>query len=332
MEVLLREDLIDNQRISGPWNATDHKNEDGFFCLDESWTIVYLNKMAEIIFGIKSVDTLNKNFWTVFKDTVPTIIVAAYSNKPLEDIPRFSSHYWPERGGWIVISTYYYDKSFSISVRISNLIVEEQPGEKKLIVVNELYKFVTEITNNCLWDWNIISGEIFWIDSGHKRLFGYDIENCLLPQVFWESRIHPEDKPHVISEIHKCVAQNFTQTLDYEYRFRKANNEYAYLLDHARIIRDENNLAYRIIGTSHDITDKKLAEIKLVATENKLSMIVEQTINGIIITGSKEEIIYINKALLLLRVILRMTCWGKSLANFYRVRILICRLFDTLSR
>ncbi|MFI5193771.1 MAG: PAS domain-containing protein, partial [Chitinophagales bacterium] len=68
-----------------------------------------------------------------------------------------------------------------------------------------MYKFVTEITNDCLWEWDLNNRVICWIDGGHKRVFGYQIENSLIPQQFWESRLHPDDRERVLDKINKTI-------------------------------------------------------------------------------------------------------------------------------
>ena len=77
-------------------------------------------------------------------------------------------------------------------IRIADIIADHP--EQQLKVLNELYRFVTEVTNDCLWEWDLQNKEMFWIDGGHKRVFGYPIENTLIPQSFWEELLHPDDK------------------------------------------------------------------------------------------------------------------------------------------
>jgi hypothetical protein len=45
--------------------------------------------------------------------------------------------------------------------------------------------------------------ELFWIDGGHKRVFGYKHENAIIPQNFWESRLHPDDSGGRTAKIKK---------------------------------------------------------------------------------------------------------------------------------
>jgi len=148
--------------------------------------------------------------------------------------------------------------------------VDRNP-DQQLKTRNELYQFVTEVTNDCLWEWDLKEGELFWIDGGHKRLFGYQIENAVIPQKFWENLLHPEDKIRVLNRLNEIIGGGSGGKWEVEYRFRKADGDYAYVHDRGHIIYDREEKACRMIGATQDISARKLAEIKLLESERKLS-------------------------------------------------------------
>lgn len=155
---------------------------------------------------------------------------------------------------------------------------------------------MTEITNDCLWEWDLNNKEIFWIDGGHKRVFGYPIENALIPQSFWESCIHPDDQIRVLSSLSKVVTLPAGSVWEEEYRFKMANGDYAYVHDRAHIFYDGNKRTSRMIGATQDITRRKSAEFDLLESERKLSLIARQTVNSIIITDNQQKITWVNSA------------------------------------
>jgi PAS domain S-box-containing protein len=135
---------------------------------------------------------------------------------------------------------------------------------QRLKVLTELYRFVTEITNDCLWEWNLQAKDIFWIDGGHKRVFGYQVENALIPQNFWESCIHPDDKGRVLKGVHDIITKGSSPLWEDKYRFKAANGSYHFVHDRAHIVYDEDGKAIRMIGATADITENVLLEKKLV--------------------------------------------------------------------
>ena len=266
----------------------------GFFTVDHKWTVTYWNKDAEKLLKVQAKNIIGKNLWEEFAAIIPLNFYTIYQKAFLQDIPVHFKEYWAEMGAWFDVITYYCDNTLSVSFKSSN-----EPGrvhlQVKLKILNELYRFVTEVTNDCLWEWNIRNREIFWIDGGHKRVFGYDIENALIPQGFWESCLHPDDKVRVLARLYNIFKTGSVAMWEEEYRFKKADGGYAHVHDRGQLIYEGNN-AVRMIGATQDITARKLTEVKLFESERKLSLIARQTVNAVIITDAQERITWVNDA------------------------------------
>jgi PAS domain S-box-containing protein len=242
----------------------------GFFTVDRKWTVQYWNKAAEELLQVKSRDIVGKNLWSEFAGILPLDFYLVYHKAFLQDIPVQFEEYWGEMGAWFNVITYHCDDTLSVSFKSSNQPTHPDnasiPGHpvQQLKILNELYRFVTEVTNDCLWEWDLQAKGIFWIDGGHKKAFGYNIENALIPQIFWESRLHPDDKAGVLARLNKIITEGIECVWEDEYRFKKANGDYAYVHDRGHIIFDAGYKASRMIGATQDITEKVALENKLV--------------------------------------------------------------------
>lgn len=242
----------------------------GFFTVDRKWTVKYWNKAAEELLGVLAKDIVGKNLWSEFAGIIPLDFYAVYHKAFLHDVPVHFEEYWGQMGVWFNVITYQCDDTLSVSFKSSNQPTHPDyatlPGHpaQQLKVLNELYRFVTEVTNDCLWEWNLPAKELFWIDGGHKRAFGYNIENALIPQKFWESRLHPDDKTGVLARLNKIITEGSESVWEDEYRFKKADGDYAWVHDRGHIIYDEDYKASRMIGATRDITENVLLENKLV--------------------------------------------------------------------
>ncbi|HLZ87229.1 MAG TPA: PAS domain-containing protein, partial [Puia sp.] len=147
----------------------------GFFIVDRKWVVTHWNKAAENLLSIKAKDILGHNLWEAFAGVLPLEFYAVYHKALLEDIPIHFEEYWEELGGWFDVITYYFADTLSVSFKNSNRSVAKGNPEEQLKTLNELYRYVTEITNDCLWEWDLVGKQLFWIDGGHKRVFGYPI-------------------------------------------------------------------------------------------------------------------------------------------------------------
>jgi len=258
--------------------------KNGFFVIDSKWTVTFWNKTSEELLGVKAKDIVGKNILEKLAGFLPINFYAVYHKAFLQDTPVHFQEYWAEMGSWFDVTTYHHGDTLSVSFKSSNHPSQLSSVEQQLKTINELYKYVTEVTNDCLWEWDLQNKEIFWIDGGHKRMFGYPIENILLPQTFWESCLHPDDKERVITGLNKIINEATECKWQEEYRFKKADGEYAYVHDKGHIIY-EGDIPARMIGATQDISYRKQLEDKV--SQERLAR--EREITDAVITAQENE-------------------------------------------
>lgn len=259
----------------------------GFFTVDQSWTVKYWNLAAEKITGVPTKDIIGENLWEKLDAWLPAKFFEVCRKAFSGDSPVHFEEYWGDMGCWSNVIAYHCDNTLSVSFKDANRPVKPENVEKQLKALNELYRFVTEISSDCLWEWDLQNKEMFWIDGGHKRVFGYQIENALIPQNFWESLVHPDDRERTLKKLNKITLETKGSVWESEYRFKRADGNYAYVRDRAHIIYDKDRVASRMVGATQDISSRKLVEIKLV--EERLAAQKELT-SAIFIAQQKERV------------------------------------------
>ncbi len=135
---------------------------------------------------------------------------------------------------------------------------------------NQRYEYVTKATFDAIWDWDLITDKSYW-GEGFEHTFGYDLPSIRNEENFWSDHIHPDDVDEVVNGIQKSIKSRATNWND-EYRFRKANGNYAYVLDKCIIIRDKKGKAVRLVGAMQDISEKKTLQ-QLLDKANRLAKI-----------------------------------------------------------
>lgn len=148
-----------------------------------------------------------------------------------------------------------------------NDITARKKAEDALIESNERFKYASQATSDALWDWNIITNEIF-VGESYNLLFGYQFDNNVIPGEFCESLVHPVDKEDYENSIEKAFIEN-KQKWSHEYRYLKSDGSYAFVSDKAIIIRDENGNPVRMIGAMQNITQEKLLKHELQQSEER---------------------------------------------------------------
>ena len=157
---------------------------------------------------------------------------------------------------------------------------------------NKRYEFVNKATSEAIWDWNILTGEVYYGD-GFNKLFGHDVSNLPQNLNIWEQRIHSEDLDPISNEITKAL-ESTNDRWTGEYRYLKANGKYANVVDRGFIIRDDAGHPKRMIGTISDVTLQKeeVHHLKL------LESVITNASDGVLITTATPDnsIVYVNEA------------------------------------
>jgi PAS domain S-box-containing protein len=260
-----------DEPIQYPYAAIAEIIGNGFFIVDHRWTVSSWNRMAEKLLGISSAEIVGKNLWTQFKVTIPKTFYVAYHQALLVNIPGHFTAYWAKTKNWFDVTTCHFDDSLSVSFKASKNPEDPQPSPREQKSLNDLYRQITEVTTDCLWEWDFLSKQILWIDGGHKRVFGYDIENALIPQRFWEAKLHPDDKVRILTSVREFFTESIADDWEQEYRFQKFNGEYTHVHDRGHIVYTPDKRTSRMIGATQDISARKLAESQLLTLERNLA-------------------------------------------------------------
>ena len=140
-------------------------------------------------------------------------------------------------------------------LRASSTFYELQESEER-------YSLVSRTTNDGLWDWDYRKDQVYF-SPRWKSMIGYNEDAIGSDPLEWIDRIHLDDKTRVINELyaHKNAE---TSHFECEYRIKNIEAKYRWMMCRGLAVRDEEGIAYRMIGSHTDITDRKLAEDKLV--------------------------------------------------------------------
>lgn len=142
-------------------------------------------------------------------------------------------------------------------------ITDRKFAEEKIKVSKERYDLVARATNDSIYDWDLLTGEVLRTGDGLKHLFGYSIGDAVNEKDFWKNRIHPDDVTASNSVLQECLADKFQNYCKHEYRFLKADGTYAYVYDKGFIIRNEDGKAVRMIGATQDVTSLQTVKARL---------------------------------------------------------------------
>lgn len=142
-------------------------------------------------------------------------------------------------------------------------ITVQKEIEDALRANNERYKLVAKATQDSIWDWDLIANTVHREGKRLETLFGYQGWEADEVDKYWNQLAHPEDWANV-SKRRNELFRDPTQTYwEDEYRFMRADGQYAYVNDCGYILRNAAGEPVRMIGASHDITEQRRYEEEL---------------------------------------------------------------------
>lgn len=165
--------------------------------------------------------------------------------------------------------------AFEMMVGFGIDITAQKIAEDALKISNERFSYASQATSDALWDWDLITDEIF-VGETYSSLFGHQFENNSISASACENFIHPDDKETYTEKLEQAIYSDSLKWSD-EYRYLKADGTYAYVSDKAIIIRDNSGKAIRMIGAMQDITKRKNVEEqnRLLVEENNRNKIIQ---------------------------------------------------------
>ncbi len=127
---------------------------------------------------------------------------------------------------------------------------------------------VFEVTNEGIWDWNIMTGDVVH-NRQWFRILGYETEETLGSVDNFKKHIHPDDFPSVFTAIEAHLSGK-TQQYYSEHRMLSKQGHEIWVRDRGRVVeRDDQGSAIRMLGSCTNISHRKVAEAALIAAKNE---------------------------------------------------------------
>lgn len=238
--------------------------------VSEGGTILSVSAACETILGYKPGEMIGKPLFDFLypEDLAKTERMAA-SVMAGDNMTHNENRYVRKDGSLVPLTwSARWDPNDRIRYGIARDATERNKSEDALRLSNERFEYAAKATADILWDWNLVTNEVYYSDNmknlfGHKA--GYTDDN--LP--FYFEHVHPDDRERVVlypDQVKYGDMVNWSQ----EYRFRKADGEYAFLLDRGIVIRNEQGIGIRMIGAMQDITRIKQHELRVTQQNERL--------------------------------------------------------------
>jgi diguanylate cyclase (GGDEF)-like protein/PAS domain S-box-containing protein len=145
--------------------------------------------------------------------------------------------------------------------RLEEELTQRSLAEQALRESEERYALAARGANDGLWDWNLVTDQIYFSPRWVSML-GYSEGQMSSRPEDWFLLIHEDDARRVRMDI-EAHLKGLNGHLENEHRVRYIDGSYRWMLIRGIAVRDEAGNPYRIAGSQTDITERKRAEEQL---------------------------------------------------------------------
>lgn len=139
---------------------------------------------------------------------------------------------------------------------------------EKLSASEERLRFAMEGTGDGIWDWNVVTNEVFF-SKRWKEMLGFSEDEIKGSLKEWEERVHPDDIEKVLRDV-QAHFDGKTEIYTNEHRVRCKDGTYKWIFDRGVVAeRDKNNNPVRMVGSHTDISEPKRIEAELIVAKEQ---------------------------------------------------------------
>ena len=181
---------------------------------------------------------------------------------------------------WAIATSIFDDKGDRIgAIESIRDITERKRVEGALQDSVQRYELVMDGSSAGLWDSDIVNNRIHF--SPHwKAMRGYTDAEISDSKTEWTSRIHPDDAPRIIAAL-QAHLNGQTDVYEAEYRVRRKDGSYIWVLDRGKAVRDASGKVIRNVGSEIDITERKRVEAALYESVQRYELVMTGSSAGL---------------------------------------------------
>jgi diguanylate cyclase (GGDEF)-like protein/PAS domain S-box-containing protein len=164
----------------------------------------------------------------------------------------------------------------AMAIQTSGLVAKLTASGAALQSASERMSLAINAARMGVWEWDV-PNKMLHGDAQAYRAYGLEPSAGPESLSFWQGRIHLDDRSRVESAMAQAI--DSCNEFDQEFRIEWPTGAERYLKATAHVHRDASGEASRVVGVCFDVTDRKIAEMKLAweAQRDKLTSLANRS-------------------------------------------------------
>ncbi|HTJ49270.1 MAG TPA: PAS domain S-box protein [Cyclobacteriaceae bacterium] len=168
-------------------------------------------------------------------------------------------------------------------------VAEFNQAGKEILKVKDRLNEAQKLAKVGSWEWEIETNKMTWSEEQYI-LFGEDPATFEVTYQSYANHLNISDRDIVYKLIRKAVEQKTDYSAEHE--ITRPDGSVRIVFEQGTVILDDNEKPVRIIGTTHDITERKEAEEKVKETERYFRKLIEYSSSVIILLDERGNLKY----------------------------------------
>ena len=186
----------------------------------------------------------------------------------------------------------------------------------------ERFKLAMSGTNDGVWDWNMLTDEVYY-SPRFRQLLGFGPDETISSISELASRLHPDDQTQAQAVLQSHLKKG--SPFDVELRLLTKSGIFKWFRARGQSVRRSDGKAIRLAGAIADITDAKLADTQLFAEKERAEVTLASIGDAVITTDSSGMVDYFNP------VAEELTGWASVEAKGQRIES-VFKVIDEATR
>jgi len=289
--LLQEKELVDNQK---KMNAVFDYAPVELYLKDKEGRYLKINKQFEKIFGVKNKDLIGKLPTDVHDSKLAQLTrtqdLAVLSSGKVQRSENSALLLNDSQTHTLLTIKF---PVFDDAGEVNGLgaIVTDITEQKK---VEERFHNIVDTVDCIVWEYDMNTDQFTYVSHQAEKLLGYSDTDWKAPG-FWLRTIHPDDRLTVTEYCQKCVEDNL-QKYETEYRAITKDGNIVWVRFRVSVVTKKYSPRW-LRGILIDITEQKLAEEAVKATENRFrTMFIFAPVGMILIDLKTTNLLEINPA------------------------------------
>lgn len=272
------------KRSEEQWRSVLDNSKSGVFLIDQDYHLMLVNeygkKILKLLFNVSEIganNSLVQMLPEARKQPVKEIIKKAIAGQRVE----YEIVYTKEDNEeiWLLVN---YAPVMNPGGQISSIcitasdITKLKRNENDLLKSEKRWKFALDGAGDGVWEYNFQTKESYYSPL-YKTMLGFAEDEFLNEAFEWQTRLHPDDL-YKIANIDAAYENGTIENHSIEYRLKNKAGEYIWVLDRGMLLeRSAGGKPVKLVGTHKNITERKLAEKKLLQSQQLFSSFMDNT-------------------------------------------------------